>query len=563
MEFIQEGIQVETGIGDALQIHWGRWVDEPPDDTASGSVPVTLFDSLPPGTRANPGITLTVTGRPFHGLLENLAGARSNPSPVVYDSNGAPQSSVSGQDAFIIDFGVSVSLLGLELTDPNAPDITLVLPWLGTDFSPRSAFPPAPAQFPLPVPATTNLSPGVALTGVETTKVLVQYTGTTIDPAGFPHRCRITTGTFPTNVKASLNGRLPFWTKPGPLRDQETAAGFVEDLNTLLGTLTAPAKIVLSLTTDLPGVLTAGKTVPAGGLVHAASARWGGQPTTQLSLSALEPQALDIPFPVDPDSTASWTIDSLGLQIAGAFPGWRSYPGQDAAAPGNLGMRVDANFGVARHVALAAGDLFGFAVPVRGAAADGQVHLEVQADKAGLPGGGKPLGAADLTVPAAPAGSTDPVWHEVLFASPLSIKAGPAGVWLVAKAKTGSIEWVAATQAPAAGARTVFAAEGGPWEDYPEVDGAAPVAQVRILRRPFPSENTPLLDVAWSLPAGATAQSDAPPSTTAVDLGAPAGPPATLAPAGGAVTVTLSVVARASGTLTVKAATATYEEVTP
>jgi hypothetical protein len=263
--------------------------------------------------------------------------------------------------------------------------------------------------------------------------------------------------------------------------------------------------------------------------------------------------SVDVPFPVTSPALA---VD-LSLSVAGTFPPWRAYAGQTAADPGDLGLSVDSSFSVARAVQFpSAASLYGVAVPVRASGAAGKVHVEVQADKGGLPAAGTPLGAADLILAAAEAGSLS--WQPVLFASPAAVPAGTP-VWVVAKAVTGSMEWVGTAAAPHPVTATLFASQGGPWDAYPPVNGASAQAQLRLLRRPFPGENTPVLDVAWSRPSGGTVQVEAPAAPVTVDLGAPAAGAPTLEPAGGNVAVTLSLLARSTGTVTIKGATLGYQ----
>ena len=534
----------------------------PPDDTHSGGVAVPLLGPQPAGSRATPALGVQVGGRPFHGMLKDLAGAQTTPSPVVYDSNGMPGPPQQGTQAFIVDFGVAVSVLSLEVEGPAAVSITLVLPWLGTDFSPNAAYPASAAQPPVPRPDPQGGSSSVGLTGVETPKLLVQLAGSTIPSDQFPQRCRISTGTYPSNVRASLNGRLPFWTKPGPLRDQQTLTGLVEDLNALLDALTAPAPIILSMTTDTPGVLTVTPSLPDGAVVHSAAARWGGQASTQVALGALASRTVEIPFPTD--SPAPWAVTDLTLELSGAFPAWRAYPGQPSTEPGDLGMRVDAQLSVARRIQLAGADeVHGLAIPVRPPAVGAHVHVELQAEQAGLPSGGKPVAAAEVAFPAPPGAppgaASEPIWQEVVFASPVRVEVD-AGLWFVVKAKTGAVEWAGAPESGSPEAATLLAAGGGPWQEYPRVAGGSPVAQVRILRRPRPAERTPLLDVAWDVPPGGASGTDLLGATTPVDLGAPASPSIPIAPTGGVASLAVSVTARASGTLTFRRAEATYRE---
>ena len=538
-----------------------------PGDLSSGDAAIPLFHQVPVGTQVDPGLPLTVTGRPFKGTLDHLAGAKVTISPVAYGSHGSA-GPPGGQPAYIVDFGVSLSVLNLDMIGPDGtggiPGIVLVLPWLGTDFSPKAVFGAPPGSPPSPVPASSS-SHSVGLPGIETTKLLVQVDAKGLDAPGFAAHCRIALATYPANVKASMNNRLPFWTKPGPLRDPQPAAGFAQELNALLRSLTSASDVELQLTSDVPGVLDiAGWSPSAVGVVHTAAARWGGQASTQVALVALDPQPVTIPFPV---ATQALVTD-LALQLSGAFPPWRSYPAQTSEAPGNLGLTVDANFSVARRLTLGgAATLYGVSLGLRAPVADAQIHLEIQPDSGGLPAGGKPIAAADLTVPAGGDAAGSIAWTGVLFPSPAAVAAGK-DVWLVAKAKTGTAELVAAPEAPAEATRTVVATEGGMWDEYPPVIAGAsqtplvPVAQLRVLRKPFVSENTPLLDLAWAAPAGATVQAEAGTATAQVDLGAPAAA-APLASAGGDVQLVVSVTARSSGILSLKGATLTYRDVGP
>ena len=543
----------------------GLIADNDPGDPSSSDAAFPLFQQAPAGTQVDPGLSLTVTGRPFTGTLDHLAGAKVTASPVAYGSDGTAQPP-GRQLAYIVDFGVSLSVLNLDMIDPDGtgaiPGIVLVLPWLGTSFSPKPVFPASVGSV-LPIPASPALH--VGLPGIETTKLLVQVDTTRLDPSGFAAHCRITLATYPANVKASLNSRLPFWTKPGPLRDPAPAAGFAQELNTLLRSLTSATDVELQLTSDVPGVLDiAGWPPSPAGLMHTAAARWGGQAATQVALVALDPQPVTIPFPL---ATQALVTD-LALQLSGAFPPWRSYPAQTSEAPGNLGLTVDVNFSVARRLTLGgAAVLYGVSLGLRLPAADAQIHLEIQPDSGGLPAGGKPIAAADLTVPAGGDAAGNIAWTEVLFPSPAAVAAGQ-DPWLVVKAKTGTAELVAAPEAAAEATHTVVATQGGTWGEYPPVLSdanqaiLAPVAQLRVLRKPFASENTPLLDLAWAPSAPAAVQVEAGTATAEVDLGAP---PATtpLVPAAGNVQLVLSVTARSSGVLSLKGATLTYQEIGP
>jgi len=553
----------QFGVIDVIEVTAGLIAGHDPGDPSSGDAVIPLFRQVPAGTQVDPGVALTVSGRPFKGTLDHLAGAKVTASPVAYSSRGSA-GPAGAQAAYIVDFGVTLSVLNLDMIDldgrARVPGIVLVLPWLGTDFSPKAAFGAPPGSLPLPVPASSS-SHSVGLPGIETAKLLVQVDSAGLDAPGFAARCRIALATYPANVKASLNSRLPFWTKPGPLRDGQPAAGFAQELNALLRSLASASDVELRLTSDVPGVLgITGWPPSAAGVLHTAAARWGGQATTQVTLVALDPQPVTIPFPV----ATQVLVSGLVLQLSGAFPPWRSYPAQASEAPGDLGLTVDANFSVARRLALGgAATLYGVSLGLRAPAADAQIHLEIQPDSGGLPAGGKPVAAADLAVAAGGTAAGRITWAEVLFPAPAAVAAG-ADVWLVAKAKTGTAELVAAPEVPAEATRTVVAVEGGTWDDYPPVVTRAgqaplvPVAQLRVLRKPFASENTPLLDLAWTAPAGAVVQAEAGAATAQVVMGTPAAAP--IAPADGNIQLVVSVTARSSGILSFKGATLTYQD---
>jgi hypothetical protein len=118
--------------------------------------------------------------------------------------------------------------------------------------------------------------------------------------------------------------------------------------------------------------------------------------------------------------------------------------------------------------------------------------------------------------------ATTQVALEALTSEPVTIPFPVATRALVAKAKTGSVELTAAAEPPADATHTVVATEGGTWDEYEPVGAGTgpplvPVAQLRVLRKPFPGENTPLLDLVWVSPAGAGVQAEA--GTTAVAVG--------------------------------------------
>lgn len=519
-------------------------------DQASGEKTQALA-TFAPGSRVT-SAALKVSGKAYAGKLRYLKGAKVTPSPVSYKTDGTAGSTDKG---FIVDFtGIrSVMQLGLPT---EAGKITLVLPWLGTDFSSKAAYPVtdpvSPGQF-LPK-AHASGDDVVAFTGVETMKLLVQVQAksASLGADQFADACLIATATYPSNVKASINGRLPFWSHPGVLNDTADATGLADDINALLKDATGPTEVKLLLTTDTPGVLQADFEGGGAAVESAAEARWGGQASLDVALAALETQSVALSFPAAVGKT--WRIERLALQLSGQFPPWRAYWGQVSGAPGKFGMRVSAQFSVARRFVFAeAGELHGVALLLRSAGDAAQLKLELVAEQDDAPGPGKPFAMADLSVTAQAAGEA--VWHEALFPSPVKVEANK-GVWLVAKAKAGSAEWAGSAEPQVL---TRFNNEGGQWQRYPATDGNSPVAQIKLLRRPFAQENQPLLDIVWG---GLQRSIEVAAETSTVELSL-ATPLEFPVDAGGTVVVPLSATARASGSLTIKSATAYYREKNP
>ena len=145
-----------------------------------------------------------------------------------------------------------------------------------------------------------------------------------------------------------------------------------------------------------------------------------------------------------------------------------------------MGLKIDATFSAARLLVPGAdAEVYGVALPLRVSGA-AEVHVALVADDGGAPGSGKPLAATVITP------ETRDGWHEALFAGP--VKLGAAGAWLVVQAKTGAVEWTGAAEAASAATRTLGAAASARWAPFP----VAVVAQARLLRKPFATENTPL-----------------------------------------------------------------------
>ncbi|MBI4874121.1 MAG: hypothetical protein HY822_05760 [Acidobacteria bacterium] len=485
----------------------------PRDDASSGDVQVAL-PALEPGSRIEKA-ALRVAGRGFHGKLKDLKGAVVTASPVTRTP------------AVIVDFGAPRSILSLALG--SAGKIREVSAWLGTEFASK--------------PAYSGDASSASFAGLETPKLLVKAVtsgGQAFTAAAFAASCRITTATGPSNVRASLNGGLPFWTHPGVLSAEVAVTGLVESLNALAKDAAAPVSPVVSLVTDTPGVIeTSFSAAQDWSVLRCSAARWGAESKLELALVALEPQTVVVPFPAPGASARSQC--RVSLVLAGAFPPWRAFPAQSGGA-GKLGMKVGSRFTVARRFEFAeAGELHGLALLLRTGGEKTELRLELLVDAGDRPGPGKPLAFALLALAAA---SDAPAWTDVLFPQPVKV-AAPASLWCVLKAKTGAVEWagVAGQQA-----NTLFSDEGSLWQSYPALGGGtAPSARMRVLRKPFPKETAPLLTiekVATDLEGAATLE---------LEIKAP------LAVQGGTVSVPLCFQAAASGKLTLKSATAFYK----
>jgi hypothetical protein len=515
------------------------------EDTTSGDILDRLIATLPAGGQVA-AATAAVTGATFHGRIAKLQGARVTASPLIRVAKTNVPATAT-ERAFIADFGRSISVLGLELVGGGT--ISLVVPWMGTDFAADSIY------------QRGALVGGVevGLSGLETTKLLIQVNGSSVTPENFGSNCIIRTGTLPSNVRASLNGRLPFWTQPGPLDGKAPITGLAEDLNALLASADARVAVKLTLTTDTPGVLELDFDAAAAQVDLSAQARWAGKPGTDVALAALQAQTVAVPLATD--STATWQIRRLIADVTGDFPSWRAYPAQDSDAPGDLGLKVDATFSVARRLRRPQDiELHGIALLLRAPAAPAELHVELMPGADGPPPGAKPLAAAELTLQPGPDGPVTG-WHEVLFDAPVTLPAG-GGAWLVVQARTGAAEWVGAAEPASLATTTLGAAQGGRWDRYPPVGGAVAVAQTRLLRTPLPTENDPLLSVAWADLGGAAATADPGREPAPIELPRPDGTPLSVSPDTGFV-LALSLTAASSGTLSFQRATTFYREKTP
>ncbi len=523
---------------------------DPSDLIPGGKAEAELFPGEP-GSFVN-SISVTVTGTPFRGVIEAMTGAKVTLSPILYDTSGSKISSGGkSEQAFVVDFGGIRSIMLLELLDFRGL-FSLVIPWLGNDFAAKSIF-PASQEIPL---ADSNGTVEIGTTGVETTKLFIQvYTGEKpLTAEEFGKVCRITTATSPLNVKASMNGRPPFWTHPGALNGSVLISGLEKELNALLKGAKETLPVKLALTSDTPGSLSLAFDAKGDlDMDLSATARWGNQGSTELMLQGMQVAELQLPF--EENGKTSWQLSRLVLEMSGKFPPWRTYQAEEENGGKPLAMRVDARFSVARQLSLTDdGELRGFYIPLVPVGGKGELLLELFTDSDNHPASGKPLAAAECSV------SSDAIppsgWVEVLLPAPLKLKKGEV-VWLQAKAKTGRVEWGGCSGVPGGEAITLFSDEGGVWQEYPDIGGAYPLPALRILRLPFTGEHAPLLKVKMEEKEGklvGSSELDSTPLTMTPNNSV------TIDPENGRIQLPLRFEAGAGGKLTVNSATIYYKK---
>ena len=524
------------------------------DHASSGDIEIALGE-LAPGSNVTHA-AVRVSGEAFRGLLKNFRGTRVTKSPLVFDSNGAAAPSVSGQRAFIIDFAGVRSVLGLALPADEGK-IVLVLPWIGTDFAPRAIYPIGGAYsiYALPVPDTTGKT-SVGFPAVETAKLFVQVSGSALSEAEFANDVRIVTGVLPTNLRASVNDRPVFFTRPNALDREVELTGLCDELNAIARSIEAPVAVTLKLATDTPGALLPAFAAATDlAIERSAAARWGGRDTLEVALAGLMPTPVELVFPAaDP---GSWKIQRIALELGGRFPRWRAF-GPAGIPAGKLGLRVSAQFSVARRFELPGRtQMHGVALLLRLGAGKTEMRLEIVPDADGAPAEGEPLATVDLVLEG---DQSNAVWCEALAASPFDTGAASV-LWVVLKGKSGAAEWIAQSEPSPQPPATLYANEGGRWQRYPVRGGQSPAPWLRIMREPLARENVPLVTAALASGAGTAITRAADPSDdapAALDLALPDGEAVTATPSGAMVVLPVTVTAAASGTVAVRRATAYF-----
>lgn len=539
----------------ALEFDFGALVDH----TVSGRTTVDL-GSLGPGAKVRRAL-VRVAGEAFHGTLKQFHGTRVTESPTLYDESGAAAPSIAGQSAYVVDFGGVRSVLGLRM--PAGSRIVLVLPWMGTDFGQKPLYPlnSTFAFYALPTADQTGKST-VGFPAIETAKLFVQIVSGPIGNAdNFAEQVRIVSSVLPGNLRASLPGRPVFFTHPGVLDREVELQGLVDELNALVNELSEPTPLAIELVSDTPGALSVQFDAASDLEVErSASASWGGQPSLDVALAALQPTPVELVFPTA--DAAPWLLRGLKLELGGAFPRWRAF-GPVGAPQGRLTARVDARFSVARRIALPGRVvLHGVALPLEVAGAC-ELRLELLAEADGAPLDAAPLATLDLALDGAADGAAEGAadgaarWFDALLAVPIDTGSA-AALWLVLKGKRGAAAWVADSEVAPVPPATLYTHEGGRWQRYPVRAGQAPAPQLRVLREPLPRENQPLLALSWDGTALAASAEPGSGAAAKIEFALPGADTQSVAPGGGAVVVTLTAIAAATGRLTLKRAGASF-----
>jgi hypothetical protein len=386
----------------ALEVDFGALADH----TVSGRTSVDLGRFVP-GAKLRRA-SVRVAGEAFHGKLQDFHGTRVSDSPTLYDQSGAAAPAIAGQSAYVIDFGGVRSVLGLRM--PSGSRIVLVLPWMGTDFGQKPLYPlnSTFAFYALPTADTVGKAT-VGFPAIETAKLFVQIVDGAIGSAdAFAQQVRIVSSVLPGNLRASLPGRPVFFTHPGVLDREVELQGLVDELNARVDELTEPTPLAIDLVCDTPGALSVQFDAAADLEVErSAAALWGGRPSLDLPLAALQRTRVELVFPTT--DVAAWLLRGLSLELGGAFPRWRAF-GPIGAPQRRLATRIDARFSVARRVPLPGRVvLHGVALPLEVAGAC-ELRLEWLAEADGAPRDAArwPRSTSRSTAPAAarPRGST-------------------------------------------------------------------------------------------------------------------------------------------------------------
>lgn len=487
----------------------------------------TLVADLPelqPGDRFEP-IAFTVRGLSFAGRLQDFAGASVRENPEIVNADGAWTSPSGDQHGYILDFGGMRSILRL-LVQSSPMGYVLVLPWLGTDFAPGSLFPSQSGNPPTRLPASSPVS-AVSLRGSESQKLYVQVKGK-ITLEQFLKGCIVESLVFPSNLRASVADKPPFWTHPGPLQGDDKMTGLAEALSALAADLTAPLGPKLTVQSDAPGVIRLPDGFSALTAEKSAAASWAGDAATSLPLQAGVTGTLPLHFPRPLDGK-TWELRSLKLKAAPKLAPWifeAVTPDPGAGAANRALLRIDGRLSAAQGFDLSQdAELHGVGLML-GSPGTAELSIELSPDAGGRPGDAAPGATSGILATKMITVGGDAAWRDILFDKPLPLKAGT--YWIGLKAKSGKAAWSAAPGPDALAA--CYAEDGDGWQAFPRMvpngpgilppsplmplpsaSVASPCAALRIFRTPRPEENQARVvashpgvtdTVEMSLPAG-------------------------------------------------------------
>ena len=485
---------VDVTVREPLAVDLDRlqeWVE----DSASGDVKYDL-GSFMPGDRVSKA-DMSISGKAYYGRLSNLQDVVVTVNSVVYPNKDAPTTPAIGEKTFVIDFGTMTTLYALSLKGNGL--ITLVLPWLGTAFSPTPLYPlptTVVTSVPSPVQTDKNGAEVVSFSGIDTTKLLVQVRPKKklMSTDNFSAACLLRTGTAPENISASVGDRQPFWTHPGRLTEQVPITGLTDELNIFLQNITKQSQAVVNFSCSNGGVIKVAFDRSNDFVTEKSiQAHWGGETSTDIELTAGKETSLDLHFPVQTSGRVKGVECKLALEAN--IPKWRASDEDDGQALA-AGLKVSSSFSVACPFSMKEkGSLHGLALPFLLPLKKGELRLEIRKDSKGRPSlDGDPV--VSVVVVLTEKKGTGVNWQEVLFDTPQLLLKNTR-FWLVAKGKSGESQWAGRFIDSNTG--SLFSVDGGKWRSYPAVkQGKNTIAAVRLLREPFAREDDAEVTISFS-----------------------------------------------------------------
>ncbi len=439
----------------------------------------------------------------------------------------------------------------------------MVLPWTGIDGNTDPIFPIPSRQGGGPKADASGKS-SVPLMSWEAKKLLIQVKPTSggYTLAEFENECIFTTSVYPSNVRASVNGKPPFWSFPGVLKGETELLGLDEALNVLSDEISEPIVPQLTLDSDSAGVMTIvdnlNDSLP---MNLSAEASFGGARGGDVALVPLADVNIDFHFPVPAmDMGKKWHISRLELETEVELPPWRVYGLQSIDIPGKMSASVNARFGTSRSMILESDcEMYGISLPLSSIDSDCEMLMEVVPDANGEPGQDKQILASTIST-ATPTNSVQ--WVDFLFDEPVHITSGTW--WMVLKAKTGHVHWSGDLFADSEEGVSLFNDEGTQWQPYPALKKPDdtiwyPIHQARIMRKAQDAEISKPLLLEWKVNSkSARAEVTGEASSERIVLELPDSATWSKLITSGQVTLSICYKANVSGVLHIKSCRAYY-----